>query len=222
MPGRLASALVSALSGRPPLADGGWTRVDTWRPGVEGAVAMTGHAFVAVDPEIDDAALDALGVDGLGGATSARVAAHLAGSGYIECLDVLLGITVPGECLGEPLVPRPDLGSRPRVRLARSLRSDVTVLGRADRGIDDLVTVGAGIGGLTELGIEVAHPGRGVGAALVRSALATLPVGSPVLAACSPGNVRALRTFLSVGFVPLGGVQLWCPHRDSGVTGYGA
>ena len=52
-----------------------------------------------------------------------------------------------------------------------------------------------------------------VGADLVRDALTLLPEGEVVVAACAPGNARALRAFLSAGFEPVASVQLWRPER---------
>lgn len=211
----LGQVLVDALDGRFPEPDAGWTRLPLWRDGVEGAVAMTGHAFLAVGDDVTDAELERLGVDGIGGATNARTTATLAGEGYIECLDALLGCRAPGPVEGvEPLVERPDLAEHPRSGLAQRLRSEVRTFGLAEGG-DVLVTLGRGIGGLREIGIEV-RSGAHRGGPAVRSALALLPVGTPVLAACSPGNARAVRTFLAAGFVPLGEVQLWCPQRGPG------
>ena len=64
----IAQAVVAALDGAFPPVDGRWTRVPLWRPGLEGVVAMTGHAFVAVGDDVTDTCLDELGADGFGGA----------------------------------------------------------------------------------------------------------------------------------------------------------
>lgn len=213
----VGQVLVEALDGRFPDPDGSWSRVPLWRDGVEGSVSLTGKAYVAVDDDITDETLEALGMDGLGGASNARAVAALAGEGYIECLDLVLGRRVDAQAgeHGAPLVDRPDLVDHPRVRLAQQLRSDVRVLGRPS-GDRVIVTVGEGVGALPELGIEVAGPGGGLGAETVRAALAALESGTVVLASCSPGNVRAVRTFTAAGFVHLGEVQLWCPRRGDG------
>ncbi|WP_040385751.1 hypothetical protein [Demetria terragena] len=212
----LGQVLVDTIDGRFPNPDGRWERVPLWRDGVEGAISLTGRAYLAVANDISDGYLGELGVNGLGGAGQARVTVALAGSGYVECFDGLFGRRAPrSDPQVTPLVERPDLSDHPRVALARQLRSDVKVLGRADTD-GGLLTVGYGIGGLIEFGIETATQGRGQGAALIRSALATLEPGTPVLAACAPGNTRAVRTFLACGFVPVGEAQLWCPQRGRG------
>jgi hypothetical protein len=80
LPHPLAAALLTeAAEGRFPPADGGWRRVHPWRPGLEVVVAFTGHAVLAVADDRTDERLDALGVDGLGGASDPRVVAALAG-----------------------------------------------------------------------------------------------------------------------------------------------
>lgn len=175
-------------------------------------MSVTAHSYLAVDDDVTDEALAGLGVNGLGGASNARTTVTLAGTGYVECLDILLGQRTSAAEEHQPLVDRRDLADHPRSALAALLRSDVRVLGRPATD-DVVVTLARGIAGLDEIGIELAGHETGQGRAVVRAALATLPAGTPVLAACSPGNARAVRTFLSSGFVPLGEVQLWCPER---------
>lgn len=212
----IAQAVTAALAGVFPPVDGGWTRVSPWRPGLEGVVAMTGHAFVAVGGEVTDARLVQLGADGFGGAADARFTVALAGSGYVEVNDVLLARRA--ERAPRPrLVPRPDLEDHPRVRLARLLRDDVTAFGWPDPSRRDVVTLGRGVGGLTELGLELAPDGpAGAGAGVLAAALAIPDPGTTVVAACAPGNARAVRTFLRGGFMPIGSVQLWLPERSTG------
>ncbi len=70
---------------------------------------------------------------------------------------------------------------------------------------------GSGVGGLTELSLEL-EPGRrgwGEGAALVAAALAWVPAGELVVAAVAPGNAASLRALLAAGFVPVGSLQLF-------------
>jgi hypothetical protein len=87
----LARLITEAAAGRFPAADGGWRRVPPWRPGLAGIVAFTGHAVLAVAPDITDKRLAELGVNGLGGAHDPRVIAALAGpDGWIDSLDVLM------------------------------------------------------------------------------------------------------------------------------------
>ena len=133
-PHPLAELIQDAVDGRHPVPDGGWHRVPPWRPGVEAVLAFTGHAVLAVGDDVSDERLEALGVDGLGGANHPRVLLDLAGpDGWIDSLDALLvrrvpatGQARPGD---EPLVDRPDLEDHPRAQWARAVRDQVRVLG---------------------------------------------------------------------------------------------
>jgi hypothetical protein len=66
--------------------------VPPWRPGVEAIVAFTGHAVLAVAPDIPDQLLVSLSVDGFGGAHDPRLITALVGpGGWIDSLDTLNG-----------------------------------------------------------------------------------------------------------------------------------
>jgi hypothetical protein len=204
----LAIALTAAADGRFPPVDGSWERVPPWRPGVVAVVAFTGHAFLAVPPEWDLAdRLGGLEPDGFGGAHHPRVAVALAGpDGWIDSLDAVLVTRGLG---GPPaLVDRPDLLDHPRAAFAHGVRDHVRCVGR-EAG-DALVTVGRGLGGLVELGVEAVDPGVD-GAELLREALTLVAPDEVVVAAVAPGNARALRTFLAAGFRPVASVQLIKP-----------
>lgn len=91
---------------------------------------------------------------GLGAVIACTGHAVLAGAdGWIDSLDAVV-VGSPQTHLPRFLVERWDLESHPRVQLARRLRDDVRVLGFYESGISALVTVGRGLGGLLELGIE--------------------------------------------------------------------
>lgn len=206
-------SLRDAAAGRFPPVDGRWEEVPPWRPGIEAVVAFTGHAVLAVaaDHGID---LAALGVDGLGGAHHPRVALALAGAaGWIDSLDAVLVAYGIGSAGAQPaLVERPDLAAHHRVEFAAAVRDDVQVLGR--RSGSALVTLGRGIGGLAELGVELGpDDGPGSGAELITAALTEVPRGDVAVAAVAPGNARALRAFLGGGFRPVASVQLIRPAR---------
>ncbi|GAA1894359.1 N-acetyltransferase [Lapillicoccus jejuensis] len=210
--------LRAAADGRFPLDDGGWERVPPWRPGVEGVVALTGHAYLAVGDDVPAARLATLGADGIGGAHDPRLVAALAGTGQVDCLDAVLAAGGRGGPSG--LVPRPDLDDHPRVAHARRFRTDVTAYGvPPDAGpggdVHAVVSLGRGIGGLWELGLEVDAGGRRPGHAvwLASQVRRLVPVGEPVLASTAPGNTRALKVFLAAGFVPVASVQVWRPQR---------
>ncbi|MEW1951931.1 N-acetyltransferase [Terrabacter sp. NPDC080008] len=207
----IGEVLSRAAGGDFPAVDGGWRRVEPWRPGVEGVVAFTGHAYLAVDDEISDGTLSALGPDGFGGASNPRLVSRLAGSGWIDALDIVLVARGIG---GEPaLVPRSDLRNHPRAEHATSVRSDVATYGYAAPDDHTLVTLSTGLGGLLELGLETDPAKEHAGADVVRDALTLVAQDEVVVAACAPGNARALRAFLSAGFEPVASVQLWRPER---------
>jgi hypothetical protein len=208
--------ITEAAAGRYPAADGGWRRVPPWRPGLEGIVAFTGHAVLAVAPDIPNARIIGLGADGFGGAHDPRLIAALAGpDGWIDVLDVLLAGRGTGEAsgtgAGPQLVDRPDLAAHPRARFAAEIRDRRRVLGYPDRGRSALAVISTGLAGLTELSFELEPERRGASgaAALIRDALSTVPAGELVVAASAPGNAASLRALLSTGFSPLGSLQLF-------------
>ena len=69
----LAAILRDAAAGRWPADDGGWSHLPGWYAGVGSIVALTGHAFVCSDRQLDRDRLDALGCNGFGGATLPQV-----------------------------------------------------------------------------------------------------------------------------------------------------
>jgi hypothetical protein len=209
----LAELITAAAAGRFPAADGGWRRIAPWRPGLEAIIAFTGHAVLAVAPDIPDQLLVSLGVDGFGGAHHPRLITALAGpDSWIGCLDMLLAGQGSGRA-GQPprLADRPDLATHPRAVSAAKIRDDLRLLGYHDRRRSALVVISRGIAGLTELSYELepGQRGQGGGARLARDALTAVPVGEPVLATVSPGNAASVRALLAAGFVPLGSVQLF-------------
>jgi hypothetical protein len=211
----LAELITAAADGRFPQADGGWRRVPPWRPGLEAIIAFTGHAVLAVAPDIPDQRLISLGVDGFGGAHDPRLITALAGpGGWIDSLDMLMVGRGTGRA-GEPprLVGRPDLATHPRAAFAARLRDQVRPVGYADRSRGALALISRGIAGLTELSFELEpqRRGEGGGSALVRDALTAVPAGQLVLAAVAPGNAASVRALLAAGFVPLGSLQLFRP-----------
>jgi hypothetical protein len=182
-----------------------------WRPGLEAVLAFTGHAVLAIDPDVSDDVLER--VDGFGGAHHPRVLLDLAGpTGWIDSLDALL-VLPPGP-RGEPLTERPDLADHDRVRFARAVRDDVRIFGRPTG--TDVATVARGIGGLDEISVELdaRNRGRGQGAQFVRAAAAVVAAERLVVAAVAPGNASSLRAFLSAGFRIVGSIQLLRPVRE--------
>jgi len=213
----LAKLIEAAATGVFPAPDGSWTRVPPWRAGVEAVVAFTGHAVFAVNQRVCDSELAALGGDGFGGAHHPVLIAALARGGWIDSLDALLVGAGTGAWeargTGGTLIERPDLAGHSRVDFARRLRDDLRVLGREDRTDSSVVVLARGIAGLTELSFELDpnRRGAGGGTALVRAALAALPAGETVVAACAPGNAASMRALLRAGLTPIGSVQLYTP-----------
>jgi hypothetical protein len=189
----LLAVLLDAARGEFPPADGRVVFLPPLGRGLSAVVSLTGRAYIASTRTLP-------GLDGFGAALRPDVLAELAGpGGAVDTLDVTL--VAPGLGGGD-LPVRGDLDDHPRVRLARSLRTDVRVHGD-DRG---LVTLARGLAGRTELSVELLGRagGRGTGRGLVRDALALVTAGEPVFAAVAPGNARSLRAFLATGFVPIG------------------
>ncbi len=184
----LLAVLRSAAAGEFPPADGQAVYLPPLGRGGAAVVSLTGRAYLATDRRVP-------GLDGFGSALQPEVLRFLAGEREVGTLDVTLVARGRG---GGTLPSRTDLDGHPRVRLARALRDAVRVYGD-ERG---LVTVAVGLAGRTEMSVEADLPGTG--RALIREALALVPVGEPVFAAVAPGNARSLRAFLAEGFVPLG------------------
>ena len=208
----LAHIIEDAAKGRFPTVDGGWRRVDPWKPGIEAIVAFTGHAVLAVQAETPDQTLVGLGVDGYGGAHDPRLVAELAGpQGWIDSLDVLLARRGAGPAgSGAGLVPRPDLATHPRAQFAATNRDDPTVFGLEDPHRSTVVVVARGVAGLREISFELDPDDRGgAGTALIHDALRLVPEDELVVAAAAPGNAASLRALLSAGFAPLGSLQLF-------------
>lgn len=213
----VGALLRDAAQGRFPPVDGGWELARTWRDDVGAVLAFTGHAVVAPPAAMDHESLQHLGIGGFGSAHAPHVITALAGpGGWIDNLDVLLIRVRSGaedgaehSKLPAGLVDRPDLADHPRVRYAQRIRDDVRVLGRPD-GSRALVTLGRGIGGLLEIGIET--DGTVDPRSLLAAAADLAEPGEPLVAAVAPGNARALRTFLAAGYSPVGSVQLVVPR----------
>jgi hypothetical protein len=208
----LARIIEDAADGRFPPVDGGWRRVDPWKPGIEAVVAFTGHAVLAVQAETPDQTLVGLGADGFGGAHDPRLVAELAGpQGWIDSLDVLLARRGAGPAgSGAGLVPRPDLATHPRAQFAATNRDDPKVFGLEDPHRSTVVVVARGVAGLREISFELDPDHRGgAGTALIRDALRLISEDELVVAAAAPGNAASLRALLAAGFAPLGSLQLF-------------
>lgn len=209
----LGSAIHAAWMRFPPPADDGWTRMPSWAPGVFGVVAFTGHAIVCAPDDLSDKELATLGADGTGGAHHPAIAmALLGGHGVVHSLDLLMVASGTGRDLEETdglLVRRPDLDDHPRVRYAAAFRTDARAFGLTE-GDDVVVSLSTGIGGLQEIGVEVAPGarGQGLGAEVLRAASALIPEGHPLIASAAPGNVIAVQALLGSDYELVGSHQV--------------
>jgi ribosomal protein S18 acetylase RimI-like enzyme len=204
----LGALMYEAMEGRFPPVDGSVTVVPELAPGRECSFAFTGHAVIAT--ALPPHAVHEQKPDGFGGASLPDFLRWLAGpTGDIHVTDATLFARGTG---GDRLPPRPDLVDHPRVRFALGFRDDVRVFGD-ERGV---VTLSRGLAGRTELSIEAAPEGqgRGWGRSLLVDALSLVADGEPVFAAVSPGNARSLRTFLALGFTPIGSETVILPVRS--------
>lgn len=209
----LARLITAVATGRFPAADGRWTRVPPWHPGLEAVISFTGHAVFAVEPDISGHMLALLGADGFGGAHDPRLITALAGQdGWIDSLDILMAARGTGRPGIPPvLVSRPDLAGHPRAVFAADIRANPRIVGYQDPRRSALAVVSKGIAGLTELSFELepGQRGRGGGAQLARDALSAVPSGQLAVAAVAPGNAASLRALLAARFAPLGSLQLF-------------
>jgi GNAT superfamily N-acetyltransferase len=120
--------------------------------------------------------------------------------GRVNAIDMVL---LAPAALGKPtLALQREDQDHPRVRRARRYRDGVMVW-VTDGGV---LTVGRGLGGRWEVGLEVArdHQGQGLGRALASAARHLTPDGRPVWAQIAPGNAASVRAFLAAGFRPVG------------------
>jgi len=137
----LARIIETAAEGRYPVADGGWSRLPTWRSGLQAVIAFTGHAVFCVEDDVSDARIRELSADGYGGATNAYLMTAIAGAGgWVGSHDALMvarGTGPQNARAAEPdtnaLVLRPDLAGHSRVEYARRTRDELQVFGFPDK-----------------------------------------------------------------------------------------
>ncbi len=202
MPHPLLPLLIAAANDSFPPVDGNVTVLPPLGNGWECSVAFTGHAVVATTKPAAEITPRA---DGFGGSMSPDFLRYLAGpAGFIGVIDVMLVARGTGKSTLPVLSGADD---HPRVRYAKEIRTGVNVYGD-ERG---LITLAEGLAGRRELSVEAAEPNRGWGRALIAEGLGLVPEGELVFAAVSPGNARSLRTFLGLGFVPIGSEVLIRP-----------
>jgi GNAT superfamily N-acetyltransferase len=202
----VARILRDAADGRPPPADGRVTVVPQPPGPVAGVLAFAAHHVVAAD--VDPAWVRARLPDGdlsapVGSAFVGELTERL-GVGP-DNLDVVFAGHGTGRGAGDLLEPAPLDLDHPRVARSAAYRTDVRV--HTTTGAEGLLIVARGLALRWEAAFEVdeAARGRGLGRALVSSALDLVPEGEPLFVAVAPGNVPSLRAVLATGrFTPIG------------------
>jgi GNAT superfamily N-acetyltransferase len=126
----------------------------------------------------------------------------------VNAID-MLGLAPP--LSGPPPLPFEEiLVDHPRVRRAQRYRDDIRVW-TTEGGI---LTLGRGLTGRWEIGLEVdeGYRGRGLGRALAESARHLVPDGRPVWAQIAPGNAASVRALVAAGYRPVGMEALLVRH----------
>ena len=197
---RLAALLNGIERGEFPAADMGVTLVPQPSPREVAVLGFTGHVVVAAD--VDPAWLAESLPPGDPGAAFAPPFLDALGSRVgrrVPCSDLLL-VAPPLAGPGPAGLTEVDGADHPRVRRAHRYRTDV----RAWAGAGGLVTVGRGLAGRWEVGVEVdpGHRGKGLGRELATAARHR--AAGPLWAQVAPGNAASVRAFLAAGFAPVG------------------
>jgi hypothetical protein len=201
----LAAMLMAAASGRFPPADGVVELAGPPAGRCHAVVAFTAHHVVAanVDPDEVQARLDPEDVGApMGAGFLAWLAERLQAPAGM--LDLVMVAPMPprGEAL-PVLVPRDGVAGHPRLERSRRYRTDLRCY--SDRQDRALVVIGRGLTQRWEIAIEVGpqYRGLGLGTELARAAGRLTPIGQPLFAQVSPGNVASVRAFLAAGYRPI-------------------
>jgi len=209
--GSLAGLLEAVERGDFPPVDMGVTHVAPARAGTGAVLGFTGHIVVAADLPPEWVA-DALPPGDPGAAFNPPFLGALerALDLRVNNIDVLT-LVPPRAGRPEIALERLEDQTHPRVRRALRYRSDVSVWARAG----GVLTVGRGLAGRWEVGLEVhpEHRGKGLGRALAAAAAHLVPEERPVWAEIGVGNAASLRAFLAAGYIPVGQEALLVPRR---------
>lgn len=212
----LARLLRAVAAGQQPEPDGAWARVSPWIPTIQAVIAFTEHTILAVSYDITDETLLDLGVDGHGGAFTARTITSLAGpAGWVGVPAVLhCALGTGGAGRSVELTARSDLSRHPAVTVLRRTLQDVQVLGSGEAAHPDLVVLGRGIAGMREIAVLPGHPGRYRNGELMREALACVPENEVTLLCVPVYEADALTAAAAGGFRAIGGVQLFSTRPE--------
>lgn len=171
-------------------------------------VAFTGHIVIAADVDPAWVAERVPDGDPFAPTNPPFLAALEEFTGrHVNAIDAMLlapALTDPAAVAGLTELTDHD---HPRVEHALRYRDDVRVYGDAHGG---LVVTGRGLAGRLECAIEVPPDarGQGNGRRLAVAARALIPPDASIWAQITPGNAASLRTFLAVGYKPVGSEAL--------------
>jgi GNAT superfamily N-acetyltransferase len=216
--------------GRPAPLEGKLVAMPAPVGAVAAVVAFTGHVAVAADVPAQEV-LAQLPANDLGAPLGVPFLSWLGrragATPGLQCLVLVHGGPAAGGAGGASmamtgsgaghgaaeagirLVPRPDLRAHPRAARALRRRTSVTLYG--DAGGRRLITLGRGLAGRWELGVELeaAYQGQGLGRRLIGAAVAICPPGEAVYAQVPAANARSIRAFLGAGFRIIGAEVLY-------------
>jgi GNAT superfamily N-acetyltransferase len=208
---RVAQLLRAVVDGAPPPSDGATEVLPQPSGPVAGVLAFDGHHVVAAD--VDEGWVhEMLPAGDLSAPLHPRFLGALAerlGRSWDNLDAVLVGRGEVGD-VELPLELAISTSDHPRVARSFEYRHDSTVYELPQR--EGVLIIGRGLSERWEAAFEVAPAarGRGLGRALVRSALRLVPLGEPVFVQVAPGNVSSLRAVLAAGgFAPIGAEVLY-------------
>lgn len=209
----LADLMRSVADGAGPMAGGGVTVVTPPDERSIGVLAFAGRNVVSADLA-DEWVHSRLADDDPAPLAGPFVTQLAAVTGRVPAeLEVVLVAPATGRSNGMDLVELTEFAEPLPGELARSLARRIGV--RAWRCPGGLVTVGRGVAGRWEVGVEVdpAVRGFGLGRGLFTAARGLLPVDEWVWVQSAPDNAASIRAALAAGFQPVGAEVLLREER---------
>jgi GNAT superfamily N-acetyltransferase len=207
----LRDILDAAARGVFPPPDGATTVVAQHSSRDAGVLAFTAHSvvFTDEDPRWVRETLARVDCDALAATMNPRfLAAFMQRTGRSNDTIDLMSVAPP--LPGAPPLALTEIRDpgHPRVASSRKRRDDVRVWA-ADGGV---LVLGRGIGGRTEVAVEVEEGVRQRGLGRVLASAARHLADEPVWAQVSPGNARSLRAFQAAGYRPVGAEALFIAY----------